>query len=368
MSDDRRRPHDARPGHLRGAEERLRHDRRPDGGADPAHLPLVRDLRARLLLRRSATASGNTVAAGHARTSPSTSARCTSPPRPSSRPSADDIHPGDVFVDQRPVPRRHALQRRPRHPADLPRRRADRASPRRTATGPTSAAACPGSFDVNAREHFGEGLRIPPVRLWDRGRYLHDVAALIVSNMRAPRRRARATSTRRPRRRGSPSARCFGSSASTASRPSCSAFGEVQDYVERLTRQRDRRAARRRPGRPRTTSTSTRPRGEGLIPIQVQHDDRRRPDRTTTSPARTPPSATLPATRPSAAPSPALVAGTKIFFPDVPLNSGFYRAVDGRPRAGGHGRQRRRGRPRSPASALALREDHERVLRALVGS
>ncbi len=43
-------------------------------------------------------------------------------------------------------------------------------TPRRTGTGPTSAASVPGSFDINAKEHFGEGLRIPPVRLWDRGR------------------------------------------------------------------------------------------------------------------------------------------------------------------------------------------------------
>ncbi len=27
----------------------------------------------------------------------------------------------------------------------------------------------PGSFDVTAKDHFGEGLRIPPVRIWDKG-------------------------------------------------------------------------------------------------------------------------------------------------------------------------------------------------------
>ena len=44
----------------------------------------------------------------------------------------------------------------------------------------------PGSFDVNAKEHFGEGLRIPPIRVWQSGRFLHDVAQLLVSNTRAP--------------------------------------------------------------------------------------------------------------------------------------------------------------------------------------
>ena len=61
-----------------------------------------------------------------------------------------------------------------------------------TATGPTSAAACPGSFDVNAKEHFGEGLRIPPVRIWDEGRYRDDVvAADRLQHARAERRRGR---------------------------------------------------------------------------------------------------------------------------------------------------------------------------------
>ncbi len=80
-----------------------------------------------------------------------------------------DIHEGDVFADQRPVPGRHALQRRAHHPADLRATAGSSPTRRRTGTGPTSAARVPGSFDVNAKEHFGEGLRIPPVRLWDRG-------------------------------------------------------------------------------------------------------------------------------------------------------------------------------------------------------
>ena len=34
----------------------------------------------------------------------------------------------------------------------------------------------PGSFDVTAREHFGEGLRITPVRIWSNGVFRADVA------------------------------------------------------------------------------------------------------------------------------------------------------------------------------------------------
>src|SRR5690625_6354513 len=44
----------------------------------------------------------------------------------------------------------------------------------------------PGSFDVSASERFGEGLRITPLRVWHKGRFLHDVAQLLVSNTRAP--------------------------------------------------------------------------------------------------------------------------------------------------------------------------------------
>jgi N-methylhydantoinase B len=44
----------------------------------------------------------------------------------------------------------------------------------------------PGSFDVGATDHFGEGIRIPPVRVVDRGTPRDDVIALIASNSRAP--------------------------------------------------------------------------------------------------------------------------------------------------------------------------------------
>ena len=248
----------ARPGHLRGAEERLRHHRRPDGGADPAHLPLVRDLLRATSRPRSATPSGDTIMQGtqdiavHVGTLHFT---------------AKAVHrrlrgrhpPGRRVRDQRPVPGRHALQRRAHHPADLRRGRADRLRAGQRPLGRRRRHRSRARSTSTPREHFGEGLRIPPVRLWDGGAYRDDVGRLIVSNTRAPaRQRGRPA---RPGRgdAGRPSARSCGWSTSTASTT-------VDDGVRRgagLRRAADprahRRAARRRRGRPRTTSTSTPP-------------------------------------------------------------------------------------------------------------
>ena len=44
----------------------------------------------------------------------------------------------------------------------------------------------PGSFDVSAKDHFGEGVRIPPLRIYDEGVYRQDIVRMIVSNTRAP--------------------------------------------------------------------------------------------------------------------------------------------------------------------------------------
>ena len=58
--------------------------------------------------------------------------------------------------------------------------------PSRTVTGPTSAAACPAHSTSTPRSTSAKGLRIPPVRIWDQGRYLGDVVRLIISNTRVP--------------------------------------------------------------------------------------------------------------------------------------------------------------------------------------
>jgi N-methylhydantoinase B len=96
-----------------------------------------------------------------------------------------DIHPGDVFVSNDPYAGgSHFNDVRVLRPIfagdDLMAWAMD--------NGHWSdvGGSVPGSFDVKAREHFGEGLRISPVRIWSRGEFLGDVAKLIVGNTRAP--------------------------------------------------------------------------------------------------------------------------------------------------------------------------------------
>jgi N-methylhydantoinase B len=62
----------------------------------------------------------------------------------------------------------------------------------------------PGSFDVAAREMFREGLRITPVRLFDKGRFCKDVAHLIASNTPI---RPQSSETSRHRTQGNPGLR-----------------------------------------------------------------------------------------------------------------------------------------------------------------
>ena len=95
----------------------------------------------------------------------------------------------------------------------------------------------PGSFDITAREHYGEGLRIPPVKIWDKGVYRADVARLLVSNMRlADERlgdlRAQAEATRIGEDYLRRLIDKYGVETVEA------AMAECQNYVERLTRSR----------------------------------------------------------------------------------------------------------------------------------
>ena len=95
----------------------------------------------------------------------------------------------------------------------------------------------PGSFDINAKDHFGEGLRIPPIRLWDQGRLREDIVRMICSASRAPRdvegdMHAQTEATRVCEREILRLVDKYGIDTIMV------AFDEVQDYVERLTRQR----------------------------------------------------------------------------------------------------------------------------------
>ena len=182
----------------------------------------------------------------------------------------------------------------------------------------------PGSFDINAKEHFGEGLRIPPIRIWDKGRYLGDIVRMIASNTRAPDMiigdlQAQAEATRVCEREILRLVEKYGKETILT------AFREVQDYVEILTR---RRVAEMPDGVWETEDyidydPSV---GEGLIPIKVKMTiagDQLKYDLSGSHPAI---GTFLNAGFGSAFSG--VIAGTKTFFPDVPLNSGFYRAVE----------------------------------------
>ena len=252
---------------LRGPQERVRHDRRRDGGADPAHLPLVRHLLPRLLLRavRRARATRSCRAA---RTSPSHVGTLHLTAKAVIEAFGDDIHEGDLFAINDPYsggthfndvriirPIFHdgeliAFSQSNGHWADV-------------------GGSVPGSFDVSAKEHFGEGIRIPPVRICRQGRDARRRRR--ADRLQHARRRAtpRATCAPRPRRRASPSARSCGCARSTAATPSSRAFEEVQDYVERLTR---KRIAELPDGTWETEDyiDFDPAEGEGLVPVKVQ--------------------------------------------------------------------------------------------------
>jgi N-methylhydantoinase B len=182
----------------------------------------------------------------------------------------------------------------------------------------------PGSFDVSARDHFGEGVRIPPVRIYDEGVYRRDIVRMIVSNTRAP---------------DDAEGDCLAQVEATAVAEReilrlvgkygrdtvVTAFGEVQDYVERLTRNR---LAELPDGSWETEDyiDSDPAEEEGLVPVRVKltiDGDRARYDLSGSHPAV----GTFLNSGFGASFS-GVVAGTKTFFPDVPLNSGFYRALD----------------------------------------
>ena len=104
------------------------------------------------------------------------------------------------------------------------------------------------------------------------------------------------------------------------------AFSEVQDYVETLTRQRVARLLRMARGKTEDYIDVDPALGEGLIPIHVKmtiDDDTIHYDLSGSHPKSL---STFLNTCFGGAFA-AIVAGTKIQFPDIPLNSGFYRVV-----------------------------------------
>ncbi|WP_235062649.1 hydantoinase B/oxoprolinase family protein [Thalassobacillus devorans] len=181
----------------------------------------------------------------------------------------------------------------------------------------------PGSFDVNAKDHFGEGVRIPPVRIYSKGEYLEDVVSLIVSNMRIPEERvgdlrAQVEAAKTGERQLIDLVEKYGLETMLV------AFDEVQRYVERLAKAKVKSLPN---GTWETVDyIDMDPEiGDGLIPIKVKMtitDEEILYDLNGSHPyigcfLNSGFGASL-----SAA-----YAGTKTFFPEIPLNSGFYEVV-----------------------------------------
>ncbi|WP_156856410.1 hydantoinase B/oxoprolinase family protein [Oceanobacillus sp. AG] len=234
----------------------------------------------------------------------------------------NDIHPGDVFLVNDPYrggthfndvrvirPVFHkgkliAFMQSNGHWADM-------------------GGSVPGSFDVGLRDHYGEGVRIPPVRVWSKGKYLEDVANLLISNMRVPEERlgdlrSQAEATKVGEKELLRLVDKYGVDTVLT------AFDEVQDYVERLTRENIKELPN---GTWETVDyIDMDPElGDGLIPIKVKmtiNDDEIFYDL-----GGTHASISCFLNSSFGASLSGLYAGTKTFFPDIPLNSGFYRVV-----------------------------------------
>jgi N-methylhydantoinase B len=181
----------------------------------------------------------------------------------------------------------------------------------------------PGSFYVNAKDHYGEGLRITPVKMWDEGKFRFDVANMMVSNMRVPEERlgdlrAQSEATKVGEKQLLQMINKY--SIETVMQ----AFEESKNYVERVARSKISELPK---GTWETTDyIDMDPEvGDGMIPIKVKmtiSDEGIHYD--------------LSGSHPyigcflnsgEGASNSAIIAGTKTFFPDIPLNEGFYRVV-----------------------------------------
>jgi N-methylhydantoinase B len=181
----------------------------------------------------------------------------------------------------------------------------------------------PGSFDVAASDHFGEGMRIPPVRLVDRGVTRGDVIAMIASNSRSPEDiigdcHAQIEATRVAESELFRLIDKYGKDTVVA------ACGEVQDYVEGLTRAR---VAELQDGTWETVDYLDFDPGsdEGLVAVRLKltiSGDEVHYDLSGSDPAI----ASFLNAGAGVAFSGA-IASAKTFLPEIPLNSGFYRAV-----------------------------------------
>ena len=234
----------------------------------------------------------------------------------------DDIHEGDVFAVNDPY-------RGGTHFPDVSLIRPVFADGEMIALAQANGhwadvgGSVPGSFDVAATDHFGEGVRIPPVRVVDRGVTRDDVIAMIAANSRSPGDiigdcHAQIEATRIAESELFRLIDKYGKDTVVA------AFSEVQDYVERLTRAR---IAGLDDGTWETIDyLDFDPiSDDGLVAVRLRltiSGDEVHYDLTGCDPAV----ASFLNAGAGVAFSGA-IASAKTFLPEIPLNSGFYRAV-----------------------------------------
>jgi N-methylhydantoinase B len=181
----------------------------------------------------------------------------------------------------------------------------------------------PGSFNVTSHEMFGEAVRITPIRLFHKGKFCADVANMIAANTRDPASiigdiHSQAQATQVAERELQRLVGKYGRAQVLQG------MNEVQDYVERAVRQRIRDLPDgtweavdyidRDPGA-----------GEGMIPIHIKMTIKG--DEITYDFEGSHPTISSIYNSAHGATFSAVVAGMKTFFPDLPLNSGFYRMV-----------------------------------------
>ncbi|UOA14581.1 MULTISPECIES: hydantoinase B/oxoprolinase family protein [Sulfitobacter] len=182
----------------------------------------------------------------------------------------------------------------------------------------------PGSFNVTAHEMFGEAVRITPIRLFRKGKFCADVANMIAANTRDPASiigdiHSQAQATQVAERELQRLVGKYGRDQVIQG------MEEVQDYVERAVRQRISDLPDgtweavdyidRDPGA-----------GEGMIPIHIKMTIKG--DEIIYDFEGSHPTISSIYNSAHGATFSAVVAGMKTFFPDLPLNSGFYRMVE----------------------------------------
>ncbi|MDP6994522.1 MAG: hydantoinase B/oxoprolinase family protein, partial [Woeseiaceae bacterium] len=182
----------------------------------------------------------------------------------------------------------------------------------------------PGSFDVLAKDMFGEGVRITPVRIVDSRGLRTDLAEMIAANTRDPASvvgdmQAQAQATAVAEREILRLVDKYGKDTVVT------AFREVQDYVEAATRQR---IAELPDGTWETEDYIDRDpaREEGLIPIKVKLTIKG--EEVTYDFTGSHETISTIYNAAYGGTFSAVVASMKTYFPDLPLNSGFYRPIN----------------------------------------